>query len=35
VLREINEMDGVLGSSSLITTKRHKEEVCNILIQKE
>lgn len=35
VLRTINEMDGVLGSSSLITTKRHKEEVCNILIKEE
>ncbi len=33
VLRTINEIDGVLGSSSLITTKRHKEEACNILIK--
>ncbi len=33
VLRIINEMDGVLGSSSMITTKRHKEEACNILIK--
>ena len=33
VLRIINEIDGVLGSSSLITTKRHKEEACNILIK--
>jgi Lrp/AsnC family transcriptional regulator, regulator for asnA, asnC and gidA len=33
VLRILNEMEGVLGSSSLITTKRHKEEICNILIE--
>lgn len=33
VLRIINEIDGVLGSSSLITTKRHKEKACNILIK--
>ena len=33
VLRIINEIDGVLGSSSLITTKRHKEKTCNILIK--
>ena len=33
VLRALNEMEGVLGSSSLITTKRHKEEICNILIK--
>ncbi|MCD4808951.1 MAG: Lrp/AsnC family transcriptional regulator [Methanosarcinales archaeon] len=33
VLRIINEIEGVLGSSSLITTKRHKEKVCNILIK--
>ncbi|MBE0523881.1 MAG: Lrp/AsnC family transcriptional regulator [Methanosarcinales archaeon] len=32
VLCNLNEMEGVLGSSSLITTKRHKEEICNILI---
>jgi Lrp/AsnC family transcriptional regulator for asnA, asnC and gidA len=33
VLRIINEIDGVLGSSSLITTRRHKEKACNILIK--
>ena len=33
VLRIINEIEGVLGSSSLITTKRHKEKACNILIK--
>jgi len=33
VLRIINEIDGVIGSSSLITTQRHKEKVCNILIK--
>jgi Lrp/AsnC family transcriptional regulator for asnA, asnC and gidA len=33
VLRIINEIDGVLGSSSLITTKRHKEKASNILIK--
>ena len=31
VLHVINEIDGVLESSTLITTKRHKEESCNIL----
>ena len=34
VLHAINEIEGVLGSNSLITTKRHKEEICNILIYK-
>lgn len=33
VLRTINEMEGVIASSSLITTKRHKEEACNILLK--
>ena len=33
VLRIINEIEGVHGSSSLITTKRHKEKACNILIK--
>lgn len=31
VLRVFNEMDGVIGTSTLITTKRHKEDACNIL----
>ena len=31
VLHIINEIDGVHESSTLITTKRHKEESCNIL----
>ncbi|MDF1557867.1 MAG: Lrp/AsnC family transcriptional regulator [ANME-2 cluster archaeon] len=35
VLHVINEIDGVLESSTLITTKRHKEEACNILIKEE
>ncbi|MCL7415532.1 MAG: Lrp/AsnC ligand binding domain-containing protein [ANME-2 cluster archaeon] len=33
VLHVINGIDGVLESSTLITTKRHKEEACNILIK--
>ena len=35
VLRIINEIDGVLGSNSMITTQRHKEKSCNILINEE
>ncbi|HIH86759.1 MAG TPA: Lrp/AsnC family transcriptional regulator [Methanosarcinales archaeon] len=33
VLRIINEIDGVHGSNSLITTQRHKEKACNILLK--
>ncbi|MCL7413449.1 MAG: Lrp/AsnC family transcriptional regulator [ANME-2 cluster archaeon] len=35
VLHVINEIDGVLESSTLITTKRHKEESCTILTKGE
>ena len=33
VLRIINEIDGVHGSNSMITTQRHKEKACNILLK--
>lgn len=35
VLHVVNEIDGVLESSTLITTKRHKEESCTILMKGE
>lgn len=35
VLHPLNEIEGVLESSTLITTKRHKEEASNILIKED
>ncbi|MFQ6054722.1 MAG: Lrp/AsnC family transcriptional regulator [Methanosarcinales archaeon] len=30
VLQKINRMDGVIGTNSILTTKKHKETPCNI-----